>query len=287
MSIGYQGAVLFQVLGSSLSSILATGATFTSTDRYIKSSSGFNGPLGISYGGNSPIDLPLDVDFSEVSGNVSFEVNPATIGMIINMVGNRSRSFGVTLVTKDGGYEQYNTCYWSDISLSGTAGSLVTGSIGVYAVKMDSYRYGEDFSKYGNQQLSNQQGYANQPIPFWSTTVIADGSSIGSNLTDWNISLNQTINKFYGCPGGNLSTPSAPISVAVGPVSGTFGGNLILHSPLSFTPFTKQTNNVIIGVGGHNLNMTLMRDGFEDPIVQGSNLAVMPLKYFMRGISFS
>ena len=298
MAMGYEGYAQITPLNSSPLVLLCTGANVTSTDKWIKSSGAYYGSLSLSGTGvnTQPLDSPMDFDYPEIGGNISFEANIDTVNLIINMINKRNLPFAILLATKLDGTQVFSECYWTEVSLAGSTGGVLTGSISLSAKGTingaNTYTYGTNMSPSGSGGANAFN--VNPPIPYWNTTGAINGSNLNGNLMDWSISFSQTVNRFFTCPGGGLSNPNPPITMNVGPCTGSFSGNLAVIDPLK-----KEIDSATIRVGshtnsggyvqtnGHTFDMQLFRETFEEPIVSASTISVIPLKYFIRHIEAS
>jgi hypothetical protein len=197
--LGYEGAVQIVSGGSSVQ-LLASSASF-SVDS--------NTPTMVG------IDMPPPTDASgaEVrsrfiyavgtinsSGSLSFDCTDSFMPVLFNICSQRGVRFDVRIAGGEGGVAM-DDCYMTSVSLSGSSGGLVSGSMSF--VSKNDWEDGAGFTPTHNDPIS---GTYEEPMAYWYT-----GSGSSADVKEWSLSISQSATPVFGnVPGVN------PLYVRIG-----------------------------------------------------------------------
>jgi len=275
LAIGYEGYVTLKV-DATEDLALCTGASVPKTRVRLESSSGYGGQI------NSPVSeigigLPRNYDFDEYSGSINFEL---TEDFLVNQMKewlfDRQKKGVVTLSSRDGNEQLFNSSYWNNLSISATEGGVLEGSIGFVAETISNYDIGGDYigNKIGQGFLCNP-GSLNipaplnadsnlSPIPYWNSSIIVDGTL--REFNSWSLDFNQEVVKFYACE--HNTTPQAPKYIAVGPMTATFSGDFMFVDSTTWT-FPDYVSTLVVNIGGASISMADLESLTTNDAVQG------------------
>jgi hypothetical protein len=276
LAVGYEGYVTLQV-DSTEDLALCTGASVPKTRVRLESSSGYGGQIS-SPVSEIGIGLPRNYDFDEYSGSINFEL---TEDFLINQMKewlfDRQKKGIVTLSSRDGNEQLFNSSYWNNISISATENGVLEGSIGFVAELRDNYDIGGDYigNKTGQGFLCDTPVGLNipaplnsdsnlSPIPYWNSSIVLDGTT--REFNSWSLDFNQEVVKFYGCE--HNTTPQAPKFIAVGPMTATFAGDFMFVNTTTWT-FPNDISTLVVNMGGASISMADLESITTDDAVQG------------------
>lgn len=315
MALGYEGFIRLRVDGPA-DIALGTGGAVPDTRARLESSAGYGGQI------NTPanqvaINNPRSYDWQLWEGSIDFEVHEGFLSRQIKpWIFNRQKAAEVYLQSRTDNVQLFNNCYWSELTLTGAEGQIVTGSAGFTSVQRDTYTIGGGYPTSGktgmdffcgstgpagatsaagptgpgdsgtyvptplNPQVDSWDGsdIGNTiPVPFWNTSVVIDGSSI--DFVDWSFNLSQEVVPFFACE--HQSGPQEPRFISVGSMSATFSGtHMFVGSSAWGIPDSLSTLNLLIG-GETIKTATLERTEDSDPVVGSDEITSIPVEYYI------
>jgi len=255
MALGFEGLITI-----GLNTVLGTGSAVPRSRVRLESSSGYGGKIAADTPGDYTkmgIGAPYNYDWTSYDGSLNFELDKAVFQDALKpWLFDRQTSKVVLIRSRHSNAQQYSA-YWNSIAINANEGAACDGSVAFVALQPStSYVWGDSY-------ISNKRGYSpfspvgctlnagwppplnesttrNQfPVPFWNTHVMvtpAGGSATQKNFINWNLTFSQEIVKFFGC---TQTTPSptppvtipAPLYLAAGPMTVTFGGSFMEDFP--------------------------------------------------------
>lgn len=285
MALGYEGYVTLKV-GAIEDVALGTGGGVPRARQRLESSSGYGGEISTPVS-EIGIGLPRNYDWEVYDGSMDLDVHEDFLtNQIKAWIFDRQKGAEVFFQTREGNIQQFNSCYWNNITLSASEGGLLSSSVGFVAMQRDSYTRGGDYiaNKTGtqgycsgsqapvypaplNSSLSNVD-----PIPYWNTFVEINGSLV--EMTSWNLDFSQEVVKFFGCFA--QSGVQEPKYVAVGPMTATFSGEYMFVSSAGVFGSPDSLASLYVTMGGEqikleDLELTTDTDSFQ------SQEAVVPV----------
>jgi hypothetical protein len=284
MAMGYEGYVSLQV--NTLHDVaLGQGGGVPKARQRLESSSGYGGEI------NSPVSemgigLPRNYDWTIYDGSMDIDVHEDFLtNQIKAWIFDRQEAGEVFFQTRGGNSQQFNNCYWNNISLDAAEGGTLGSSISFVAMQRDTYVRGGDYigNKTGGNtlcaggtdpdfpdQLNPLNGNIN-PIPYWNTFVEINASQI--DMTTWSLDFSQEVVKFFGC--FNNATVQEPKYVAVGPMTVTFTGDYMFTSTAGFSsPDTLST--LYVTMGGEQIKLEDLELTTDTDVLQGQD-AIVPV----------
>ncbi|MHC4213151.1 MAG: hypothetical protein ACYSWP_07260 [Planctomycetota bacterium] len=283
MALGYEGYVSLKV--NTLEDVaLGQGGGVPKARQRLESSSGYGGEISTPVA-DMGIGLPRNYDWTVYDGSMDFDVHEDFLtNQVKAWVFARQDAGEVYIQTRQGNVQDFDNCYWNNISLSASEGGALTGSISFVAMQRDSYTRGGDYinNKTGGNtlcaggtpdfpdQLNPLNGNIN-PIPFWNTFVEINGSLV--EMTTWNLDFSQEVVKFFGC--FNNATVQEPKYVAVGPMTVSFTGDYMFVDTATFaSPDTLST--LYITMGGEQIKLEDLELTTDTDSLQGQD-AIVPV----------
>jgi len=229
MALGYEGWAKMNVNGTE-DLVLCTGASIPHSRLRLDSNSGYGGAIKTPAAGMG-IGFPHNYDFVSFAGSLNFEAHAGVItNQILPWLFDRQKAASVSFQSRKDNISNHVECFWNSINLNTSSGSAVEGSLEFTALDF-ALAQGGDYigNKTGDGYLCNAQGGLNIPdpiisnvmIPYWQTSVLADGSLV--EFVSWNLDFSQDIVQFFVCE--NNVNPIAPKFLASGPMTVTFTGD--------------------------------------------------------------
>jgi hypothetical protein len=261
MALGYEGYVSLKV--NTLEDVaLGQGGGVPRARQRLESSSGYGGEIS-SPVADMGIGLPRNYDWDVFDGSMDFDVHEEFLtNQVKAWIFARQDAAQAYFQTRESNVQQFNNCYWNNISLSASEGSALNGSISFVAMQRDSYTIGGDYinNKTGGNTLCaggttpdfpDQLSPLNKtPIPFWNTFVEINTTLV--ETTNWTLDFSQEVVKFFGC--FNNSTVQEPKYVAVGPMTVTFTGDYMFVDTATFSSPDTLTS-LYVTMGGEQIKL--------------------------------
>jgi len=279
MGIGYEGWAKLKV-DAVEDLFLCTGAANPKRRVRLESSSGYGGQIKL------PVDeigigTPRNYDWESFDGSLGFDVTQDLVtNQIKPWIFARQKAAQTTMRTRKDNVQQFDNCYWNNISLTAGDGSLVTGSIGYVAIQRDSYVQGGDYvdDKTGDGYLCDP-GVLNvpeplgidmneSPIPFWNSSVEVDGDVL--DFVTWTLDFSQEVVKFFSCEAS--SVPAEPRFIAVGPMTVTFTGDYFFAATTP-TPWDIPDTlaTLTVNIAGETIDLANLELSTDADDVRGQN----------------
>jgi hypothetical protein len=283
MALGYEGYVSLKV--NTLEDVaLGQGGGVPRARQRLESSSGYGGEISTPVA-DMGIGLPRNYDWEVFDGNMDFDIHEDFLtNQVKAWIFARQDAGEVYFQTRQGNVQDFNNCYWNNISISASEGSALSGSISFVAMQRDAYTRGGDYiaNKTGGNtlcaggaidfpdQLNPLNGNIN-PIPFWNTFVEINGSLV--DMTNWSLEFSQEVVKFFGC--FNNATVQEPKYVAVGPMTVNFSGDYMFVDTATFSsPNTLST--LYVTMGGEQIKLEDLELTTDTDALQGQD-AIVPV----------
>jgi hypothetical protein len=242
MALGYEGYVK---VGGEYA--LGTGGSVPRARARLDSSSGYGGNQGVGPQGELGIGAPRTYDWDRWEGTLNFDLSrDFWKDLMFPWIFVRQTAKEVIVVSRYGNEQKFTNAFWSSISVSGSDGAGMEGSIGFTAIERTNYAYGTQglqglvVGKQGVGLLCvGSQGFPAplnadrnlSPIPFWNTKVKIDGAFY--DFTNWTLNFAQDVVLFFAstdAASGVDPGPKAPDFLAVGPMTVTFSGDYMLKA---------------------------------------------------------
>jgi len=286
MAFGYEGYVTVKASGIE-DVALCTGSSVPENRIRLDSGAAYGGQKTNSAPSTYDMALgaPHTYDFSQVDGNVDFEITQEFfLNQIIAWLMSRQTAGVIKLRSRKDNLQEYDHCYWNSIDLTGTSGAAVTGSIGFVAIQRDAYTVGGDYigNKTGTDlfcpispspvmppPLNPATDLNVNPVPFWNTRLNFDGTF--HEFTDWNFSFSQDVVKFFVCQ--NESMPQPPAFMAVGPMAAAMNCTQMIVNTQSFM-MPDTITLALLYIGTQAFGMGNLQRNQETDAVQGKSSMV-------------
>lgn len=219
MSVGYEGLVLF----NNTRPVLCTGASVPYRRVLIESNSGYSGII-LPTDPTRGIAHPRTYGYPENQGSFSFDADKDFLSDLIDWIFNRKTERRLDIKPANSSLQRFDECFWTNITLSATEGSMVNGSVDFIAIERTAEIINTNYisNKEGVQDLYWSQMFPlnpsvinEYPIPFWKTKL---GIS-SPNLISWNLNLQQEIKFYFGCEGS--PEPEKPSYIGIGTMTGS------------------------------------------------------------------
>ena len=283
MALGYEGYVTLKV--DVIEDVaLGQGGGVPRGRQRIDSSSGYGGQISTPVA-EIGIGFPRNYDWEVYDGSMDIEVHEDFLtDQIKAWIFDRQKGAQAYFQTREGNVQQFNKCYWNNISLSAGEGGLLTSSVGFVAMQRDSYTRGGDYitNKTGGNTLCVagppefpsplNPGVANiNPIPYWNTFVEINGSIV--EMTTWTLDFSQEVVKFFGCFA--QSAVQEPKYVAVGPMTVNFTGDYMFVDTAAFAS-PNALASLYVTMGGEQIKLEDLELTTDTDSLQGAD-AITPV----------
>jgi hypothetical protein len=269
--LGYLGHA---TLGTT--TFLFTGGGVNKTRNRMDSGASFGGQT--ASGGSVGMGVPHQYDYPNYEGNLDFELDEggSLLGILTAWINARNTARAFSVYPSTGASGTFANAYWSSIGISGSVGSLVTGSLsatGLTATITNGVVYPTPPSAGG---VVTPVVFSLKPLLYWMTTV-----SLGDCI-NWSINFNQDVVKVFTCQGTSGTTEAAaPKYIAVGPLSGDLSVESLLNVA---TPGDKMSPSVTIG--GTTLTFPDAElNNTNQPLKAGSDILSFPMQFQLYGFT--
>lgn len=287
MALGYEGHVTLKV--DAIEDVaLGQGGGVPRARQRLESAAAYGGQIATPVA-EMGIGAPRNYDWDVYDGSMDIEVHEAFLtNQLKAWIFDRQTAGQVKFKTREGNTQEFNNCYWSNISLSTSENSFLGGSVSFVAMQRDSYTRGGDYINNKSNGLwcsgvqspeypepLNPDASNVSPIPYWNTYVEIDGSMV--EMLSWNLDFSQEVVKFFGC--FSKAGPQEPKYVAVGPMTATFTGDYMFVSSGAFSsPETLST--LYVTMGGEQIKLEDLELTTDIDSLQGqSSFAPVSLEY--------
>ena len=249
---------------------------------------------GAREGANAPVGGIHFYDWPNVTGEISFDVTPASLSVLREICLARDTPFPVEINTRRNGKSSVEKAWWNSVTLSASEDSPVTASVSFTAISRDEFTSGDFAGHWSNVNGllgSNCNGFSglgplnpsqgnNAPIPFWRTSV--EGTE---NVRRWTVSLSQDVVRFMACQNISGQSASSPFLFGVGVMNGTFTYSTLppstsfpeikampdVFSQIQVTSSRKSFTVRVAGATAFGLSCEI--NAPSDPLVQGGQIS--------------
>lgn len=299
MALGYEGLIK---LGDYY--VLGTGSSVPRTRIRLESAAGYGGKIGTPPLNPDETEIgigaPFNYDWSQVDGSINFDMtSDVWSNEIKSWLFDRQSFKQIILSSRNANVQQYDTCFFNNMSISTSDGAGVDGSVGFVALEQNDYTWGSLYkdNRRGNDAICTDANFpdplnpnANKnknPVPYWMTNVwvtVPSFAAVKKNFITWSLDFSQEVVKFFGCnDNGSGTDPLAqlPLFVAVGPMTATFSGSYM-------ESFTGGTNGFLgdhltqieVDIAGTSIKLLRCEANSESDDVQtGDSMVPLTVEY--------
>lgn len=282
MALGYEGYVTLKV-DAIEDAALGTGGGTPKARQRLESSSGYGGQIKTPVG-EMGIGLPHNYDWTVYDGSMDVDVHEDFLtNQLKAWLFDRQAAAQAYFQTRESNVQQFNNCYWNNITLSAAEGGALSGSASFVAIERTSYTRGGDYinNKTGGNTLcaSGSVEWPNPlnadsnvvPIPYWNTFVEIDSTQY--DFTTWSLDFSQEVVKFFACESN--STVQEPKFLAVGPMTATFTGDYMFVDTATFSSPDTLTS-LYVTMGGEQIKLEDLELTNDSDTLQGQD-AIVPV----------
>jgi len=188
----------------------------------LDSSSAYSGSINPLYPTRG-LYTPRTYDYPANDGSIGFDMAAGFGTIIKNWILNRKSSREIFYVPCSGSSQQFEECFWSNISMNASEGSAVSGDISFTAVTRDEEIIGSNYIADRTGQITceeitallplNPDAAQVAPVPFWRSSI--DGNIMtGAKPVSWTLNFNQEITRHFLCEA--YSDPQPPSIIGIG-----------------------------------------------------------------------
>jgi len=283
MPLGYEGYVEVDD-----NVCLCNSASVPNQEMPIESAAGYGGQI------KTPVDeigvrSSRVYDWPTLDGSVEVDLNvDFWTGVIGPWILDRQTAKKVEVYPRYTSSQVYQNCFWSSISLAAAEGGSTTCSLAFAALDVGTFEIGDC---YLNNVLGQVDGFKTAldtggiiealncssdtvPIPYWRTTVDADGVLDG--IISWSLEFSQEVVKFFLCEAN--STVQEPGYLAVGPMTVSFNYDRVPLQGAFSIPDT--VASLVVSLAGSTMECADLRiDSKEDAIRDGGSIVPATATY--------